>query len=76
MMGCPKHVEQLIEEKEYKKWHLVGFSYPHYMNVFKRNDKRLQIVNQNNIYFLFEYKYRLASVTKWDLTAEYCDMFK
>ena len=24
-----QHVEQLLEEKEYKKWHLVGFSYPH-----------------------------------------------
>ena len=40
------------------------------MNIFKRNDKRLQSVNQNYIFF-FDYKYRFPSVTKWRLTTEY-----
>jgi len=31
---------------------------------------------QNIFFCLSEYKYRLPSVTKWHLTAEYCEMFK
>jgi hypothetical protein len=34
--GCPKHVEQLVEEKwRIQKWHLVGFSYPYCIFVIR-----------------------------------------